>query len=79
MNISVLYYTNYVLVKGGYHMDKIRAQEIVNSNIEIEVFYNGDSVWIKSLDSNTADVENIKTHKSMKVPLTDLKEDMTIS
>ncbi|WP_425447803.1 H-type small acid-soluble spore protein [Dethiothermospora halolimnae] len=60
-------------------MDKIRAQEIVNSNIEIEVFYNGDSVWIKSLDSNTADVENIKTHKSMKVPLTDLKEDMTIS
>ncbi|MTI46453.1 H-type small acid-soluble spore protein [Sporosalibacterium faouarense] len=57
-------------------MDISRAKNIINSNVEIEVFYNDDSVWIKNLDesSGIAHVESLRNNTDMEVPISDLRE-----
>lgn len=61
-------------------MDYNRAQKIVDANIEIEVLYNKNSVWIKNLDksSGMAKVENMKTSQEMQVPISELQEQNTV-
>lgn len=57
-------------------MDLNRAKEIINSTVEVEVFYNNDSVWIKNLNeaSGMASVENLTNKKDMDVPVSDLRD-----
>lgn len=58
-------------------MDFNRAQQIINTNIEVEVFYNNDSVWIKNLDENSgmANIQSLKTSNEMQVPISALQEE----
>lgn len=53
-----------------------RAQEIINSTANIDVFYRHNPVWIDSLDANkgNADVTMLDTKARMNVPIWDLEE-----
>lgn len=52
-----------------------RAEEIINSEKTIEVFYNNRSVWIDNLNftSQTAEI-TIMGGQHLEVPLQELKE-----
>jgi len=47
-------------------MDIRRAMAIIKSPNEIEVHYNGQSVWLESINEMNSKVE-IKNHKTSKV------------
>lgn len=55
-------------------MDFKRAQEIINSQNVIEVFYNGSSVWLENIQGNFAEVKNLSSNKVYNVPIDDLNE-----
>lgn len=53
-----------------------RAQEIVNSKTNIDVFYRHSPIWIDGLDANksNADITLLDTRARMNVPIWDLEE-----
>ncbi|SHJ55865.1 H-type small acid-soluble spore protein [Paramaledivibacter caminithermalis] len=59
-------------------MDINRAREILNSKDNIEVYYNGRSVWINSINPNTGNVF-IKTldgtNEHYQIPVGELIEE----
>ncbi|KXG44709.1 H-type small acid-soluble spore protein [Tepidibacillus decaturensis] len=57
-----------------------RAEEILQAKETIEVFYDDQSVWINSLDSQTgtAEVTDMDNHR-LKVPVDELTEGKVIS
>ncbi|WP_026689607.1 H-type small acid-soluble spore protein [Alteribacter aurantiacus] len=58
-------------------MDALRAQDIVDSAKEHNVFFNGTRIWIQHVDSeqNTARIFNAKDpNEEMTVPLDQLQE-----
>lgn len=57
-------------------MELKRAQEIINSANNIDVFYEGNPVWIEGIDSNkgNADITMLETRTKVNVPLLDLRE-----
>lgn len=61
-------------------MDYVRAEEIIQSEDTIEVFYQNQSVWIQNLDprSETAQVLNAE-EEMIEVDVRDLKEGNVIS
>lgn len=67
----------HIAVKGCWIVDINRAQEIIDSSEQIDVRWNGESVWIDSVDPNRETVhvhaENDPSdHKS--VPVNQLTE-----
>lgn len=50
-------------------MDIRRAQEILESKGVIDVEYNGEPIWIKSIDENneTAEIESINNEIQSKI------------
>ncbi len=61
-------------------MDYYRAEEIINSEATIEVFYNKHSVWIHNLDPRKEMAQVSNTLEEMfDVPVTDLKEGNVLS
>ncbi|WP_129598874.1 small, acid-soluble spore protein, H family [Anaerophilus nitritogenes] len=56
-------------------MIKKRAEEILNGNDHIEVLYNGESVWLESMESNKMmDVKVLENNQHITVPISDLNE-----
>lgn len=56
-------------------MDLNRAEEIINSEKTIDVFYNNQSVWIDNLNfSNLTAEVTIMGGQHLEVPLKELKE-----
>lgn len=55
-------------------MDSKRAYEILNSKDNIQVSYNGTSVWIESINGHQAQVKNLKNNHLEHVSVDDLKE-----
>ncbi len=53
-----------------------RAEEILNSKDNIDVFYRNSPVWIEDLDSNkdNADIIMLDNKARMNVPVWDLNE-----
>ncbi len=53
-----------------------RAEEILNSKDNIDVFYRNSPVWIEDLDSNkdNADIIILDSKARMNVPVWDLNE-----
>lgn len=53
-----------------------RAQEIINSASNIDVFYRHNPVWIDGLDAGkgNADITMLNTKDTMNVPVWDLEE-----
>jgi H-type small acid-soluble spore protein len=53
-----------------------RAQEIMNSTANIDVFYRHNPVWIEGLDSGkgNADITMLDSKTRMNVPIWDLEE-----
>ncbi|MGD9677983.1 MAG: H-type small acid-soluble spore protein [Vulcanibacillus sp.] len=56
-------------------MNLNRAEEIINSEKTIDVFYNNHSVWIDNLNftNQTAEV-TVNNGEHLEIPLTELKE-----
>lgn len=58
-------------------MNEIRAKEIIESVEEIDVTYQGESVWLNDINSNndTAIVQKpVKSNNTVEVPLSELVE-----
>ncbi|MCR1899375.1 H-type small acid-soluble spore protein [Irregularibacter muris] len=57
-------------------MDHERAVKIMNSLENINVTYNGDSVWIEGIDHESQEVQVtiLCTHEMTRVPINQLKE-----
>lgn len=59
-------------------MDLKRAQEIFYGTGSIDVYYNGQPVWIENIhpDSQSADVKYLQSseNKPLKVSITELEE-----
>lgn len=53
-----------------------RAQEILNSTDNIDVFYRNSPVWIEGIDSNkdNVDITILDNKAHMNVPVWDLEE-----
>ena len=54
----------------NYH----RAEEIINSEDTIEVFYNNQPVWINNLDPNKKLAHVIMDEKTIEIPVAELVE-----
>lgn len=55
-------------------MNMQRVQEILNSKDAIQVFHNGNSVWIEDISGNQARVKNLSNNNILEVPIDQLKE-----
>ena len=58
-------------------LDANRAKSIIQSSDSINVMYNGNPVWLESVDGeNTAEVTYLQNRKREKVPVDRLIEDV---
>jgi len=55
-------------------MDSQRVREIMSSQEEINVTYNSKQVWIEGLNGDIAEIREIDSDKTFKVPVRELWE-----
>lgn len=55
-------------------MDARRAQQVIDSLGVIEVWHQGDSVWIEEVDGEMAQVKYLDSRKHARVPVVELEE-----
>ena len=49
-------------------MNLERAEEIMNSQENIKVFYNGNSVWLENIEGGNARIKNFSNWRDRKLP-----------